>query len=83
MTVHKTSITADCPHGAHDVYEASFETERLIPVEVIEAAISCFTKSPIYQEELAAILAECLCCRVTLRGSHGRFVSETEKCSPK
>ena len=45
MTTHTTTITGKCPHGCPDVYEATFETTRVIPVEVIAAAVACFTAS--------------------------------------
>jgi hypothetical protein len=81
MTKHKTTISAKCPQGASDVYEADFETNRLMPVEVIQAAIECFTKFPTYQEELTCNLAKCLLCRVTLKGSHGQFETVTSEGS--
>jgi hypothetical protein len=78
MTTHTTTITGKCPLGCPDVYEATFTTTRLIPVEVIQAAITCFTSGPVYQEDLTSKLAECLRCKVTLKGSHSKFVSVTE-----
>lgn len=77
MNTHTTTITGKCPHGCPDVYEAVFEVERLIPVEVIQAAIACYTLSPVYQEDLTRKLADCLRCRVTLKGSHGGFITTT------
>lgn len=77
MTSHTTTITGKCPHGCPDVYEAEFTTGRLIPVEVIQAAIACYTLAPVYQETLTRQLAECLQCRVTLKGSHGGFITTT------
>jgi hypothetical protein len=82
MTSHTTTITGKCPHGCQDVYEATFETKRLIPVEVIQAAINCCTMGPVYQEDLTRRLAECLRCRVTLKGSHGGFVTITTEGEP-
>lgn len=81
MNKHKTTITATCPHGPVDVYEAEFETDRLIPVEVIQAAIDSFTKSPVYQESLTCQLSKCLLCRVTLKGTHGAFETVTSEGS--
>jgi hypothetical protein len=77
MNTHTTIITGKCPHGCPDVYKATFETERLIPVEVIQAAITCYTLAPVYQEDLTERLAECLQCRVTLKGGHGEFVTNS------
>lgn len=82
MTEHKTTITGKCPHGCPDVYEATFEVERLIPVEVIRAAVTCYTLAPVYQEDLCRRLAECLQCRVTLKGSHGAFATTTTEGEP-
>lgn len=82
MTTHTTTITGKCPFGCVDVYEATFTADRLIPVEVIQAAIGAFTHGPVYQEELTRRLAECLRCKVTLRGPHGKFVTETTEGEP-
>ena len=82
MNTHATTITGKCPHGCPDVYEATFEVERLIPVEVIKAAIDCYTLAPVYQEDLTRKLAECLQCRVTLKGDHGGFASTTVEGNP-
>lgn len=79
MTTHTTTITGKCPHGCPDVYEAVFETSRLIPVEVIQAAIDCYTHGPVYQEDLTRKLADCLVCKVTLKGSHGKFTTVTSE----
>lgn len=77
MVTHKTTITGKCPHGSSDVYDAVFETNRLIPVEVIQAAITCFTIAPVYQEDLTKKLADSLQCRVTLTGVHKQFTTTT------
>lgn len=79
MTTHTTTITAKCPHGCPDVYEAVFEVGRLVPVEVIQAAIDCYTTAPVYQEDLTRKLSSCLQCKVTLKGSHGGFVTVTSE----
>lgn len=81
-TTHTTTITGKCPHGCPDVYEATFETGRLIPVEVIQAAIACYTHGPVYQEDLTRKLADCLRCRVTLVGSHQAFKTVTIEGEP-
>lgn len=65
------------PSRAEDLYAATFETDRLIPVEVIAECIRVFTLGPIYQEELTRKLADVLRCRVTLVGTHGRFRTTT------
>lgn len=82
MNTHATTITGKCPHGCPDVYEATFEVERLIPVEVIETAVKCYTLAPVYQEDLTRKLADCLQCRVTLKGSHGGFITTTTEGVP-
>lgn len=82
MNSHTTTITGKCPHGCPDVYEATFQTRRLIPVEVIQAAITCYTMGPVYQEDLTRKLAECLLVKVTLKGSHGAFTTTTTEGEP-
>jgi len=82
MTTHTTTITGKCPHGCPDVYEATFEVGRLIPVEVIQAAIDCYTMGPVYQEDLTRKLAECLRCKVTLKGTHSKFGTVTTEGTP-
>lgn len=74
-TTHEITIKAKCPHGGEDRYAATFSTDRIIPVEVIEKAIEVFTLSPVYQEDLTRMLAECLYCVVSLQGQHGKFLT--------
>lgn len=77
VTTHTTTVTGKCPLGCDDEYTATFETARLIPVEVIDAAIKVYTQGPVFQEDLTKRLADCLQCRVTLTGLHGRFETTT------
>jgi hypothetical protein len=51
-------------------------------VEVIQAAITCYTLAPVYQEDLTRKLADCLRCRVTLKGGHGAFITTTIEGNP-
>lgn len=82
VAVHRIVIHGTCPHGCPDVYTGRFKTTRMIPVEVVEAAIKCCTLTPIYQESLTQRLADILACEVTLNGMHGNFYSETIAGTP-
>ena len=77
IATRTTTITGKCPHGCDDKYAATFRASRLIPVEVIEAAIKALTHTPIYQESLTRALANVLLCEVTLVGEHGPFATTT------
>lgn len=76
LTIHKTTIVGKCPHGCPDVYQATFQTNRLIPVETIQAEINKATAEPIYQETLTQLLADRVGCIVTTIGDHGGFRTE-------
>lgn len=82
IATHSTAITGKCPHGCEDTYKATFRMARLIPVEVIDAAIKSLTHTPIYQESLTRSLADVLVCEVTLTGDHGSFSTTTTAGSP-
>jgi len=82
IATHSTTITGKCPHGCEDIYKATFRAVRLIPVEVIEAAIKALTHTPIYQESLTRALADVLVCEVTMIGDHGSFTTTTTAGAP-
>ena len=79
LTVHKTTIVGECPHGGVDIYEAEFHVSNaVLAVETIQKAIGTLTRNAIYQENLTSTLANCLGCRVVTRGMHGRFETTCE-----
>lgn len=75
MITHSMQITGRCPLECADAYEATFRTRRLIPVEVIIAAVKVYTIAPIFQEQLTQQLADCLQCEVELVGTHSNVRS--------
>lgn len=77
MNTHKLTIKSKCPHGGDDLYEATFETKRVILTEMITTAVQCATKSPVYQESMTKTLAHWLACRVTTVGMHGEVRTES------
>lgn len=77
VTIHRTTISATCPHGGKDSYQAEFHVgDRMLKVEEIQEAIDILTQGPIYQESLTKKLADALACRVVTDGRHGRFDTE-------
>lgn len=74
MVTHETTIQAKCPvDEGEDHYVVMFETQRIIKVEDISAAIEALTKSPVFQEQLTIDLARRLGARVTTVGYHSGF----------
>lgn len=76
---HRVNITTRCPvNGGVDYYDATFQTEKVVKVEDIDAAISrAMAKGPTFQEDLTVFLATQTKCKVTLIGRHGRFLTTT------
>lgn len=67
---HELTIRGKCPvNDALDTYEAAFETETLVKVEDILAAVAALP-SPAFQEDITQRLAAVLGCRVTTVGYH-------------
>lgn len=68
---YETFVRAACPVDSRaDLYEATFESDRTIPVEVILKAIEECEPRKAFQEDIAADLARTLKCKVTLVGHH-------------
>ena len=69
--IHEIPITSRCPvNNGHDSYVCTIETNRLVNVEDIIAAITELTKEPAFQEDLTVRLSHRLDCKVTTVGWH-------------
>jgi len=75
-TIHRTTISAQCPHGHADLYDVEFHTACLVLVESLQKAIDESVGTPAYQEELTIKLAEKSGCHVVTRGRHLKFETE-------
>lgn len=80
LTIHRTTIVGQCPHGGDDIYKAEFITGKyeFVAVERIQEEIDKLTQAPIYQETLTQLLANRLDCKVKTYGTHGKFETECE-----
>lgn len=68
---YETFVRASCPvDDRADVYQATFESDRTIPVEdILKAVVACEGVKK-FQEDIALDLARDLKCQVTLVGHH-------------
>lgn len=68
---YETKIVAACPvDDKPDLYEATFESDDTIKVELILEAIAKYATEKKFQEAITADLARDLRCRVTTVGYH-------------
>ena len=67
---HELTIHCRCPvNGARDTYQVAVETNRIVKVEDILAAVAALP-DPQFQEEITQALAATLSCSVTTIGYH-------------
>lgn len=68
---HEMNFARQCPvnERQQDIYHLKVETDRLIQVETILAAVEALPEKA-YQEEITTHLAQKLMCRVTTIGHH-------------
>lgn len=77
-TTHRTVLTAVCPvDKSTDHYRVTIETADVVQVERIIAELVAHDRVVMFQEEIAARLAERLCCVVTLTGTHSGITTTT------
>lgn len=71
IVLHQFPIVSKCPvDDRQDVYECTVESDRVIKVEDILAAVARHTKAPMFQEDITERMAEDLGCKVTTSGLH-------------
>lgn len=76
---YSMTVRCGCPvDDLPDVYEVEFENSVLIRVEDILAAVSGFSATKVFQEDLTADLARRLSCRVRTVGYHSGVRTEVE-----
>ena len=68
---YQTTLTGLCPvDDSNDVYDVTFESYSMIPVEDILTAMRSYNGFQQFQEQTTAELARTLKCRVTTVGFH-------------
>lgn len=77
-TTHRTVLAAICPvDQTVDHYRVVIETADVVQVERIIAELVALDRAVMFQEEIAARLADRLCCTVTLTGTHSGITTIT------
>lgn len=71
--VYNATFVADCPSdGKEIIYRVKLISSHIILVEDLHKCFSEIKKTPIYQEDVTALLAQRFNCAVETSGSHQR-----------